>query len=916
MRVLLTSILTLFVFGFSATTVADEQATTYELDIEAQALSGALKSFAEQTDLQVVYFAAVAEGKDAPALEGEFTADAALEQLLANVDLEVQNVDARTYSIAPLSEVSDERGARDPKNLEHPRPVLMGQNQSSREQQTEQNKEEASSDLETKAGADVQALDEIVVTGTTIRGVAPRSSPLDIYSIEEIELSGATTVNRFLETLPQNVNTQAPGAGALIGGGVEGPPPTDTGGVNLRGFGTGTTLTLLNGRRLAGPSGESVNTALIPLGVVERIEVLSDGASAAYGSDSIGGVVNFVLKEDLEGAEFSASYGLATRGGQERYQAELAVGNSWNSGSGFISYGYFEQSPLDLGERDFSSGAPSPFFINPDERMHNLLLTVDQGLSERLAISSTALLSSRNAELRRSTGVEETFQRSDEDQFFLTAALEYELASDLFFQVDGTFLSDQLSSETDRLVAQNRVVDEQDGESLDFMAKVDGNLFNMPGGTAKFSAGGGYSEQSFKQDIATLPDPLESLNDVSRDSYFVFGELFMPLVGEQQSISGINSLELNVSYRYTDYSDFGNASTPRLGVLWSPVKGFNFRGSYSRGFRAPELRAIGTASLSALVFNPTSFFLPDPFSDDQSSIYLLQDGTQLEGLAPEFSDNIAIGFDISPEAIPRFRLSLTYYNIDYDDRLGRPVPSTLAALANPDEFSFIFDADPTLTDLAAFFELVPPGQVLDFTGQISDPVDPNQAASLITVVVDNLFQNLAISKSEGLDLSLGYAHDTGVGTLSYGLRGTRILNSVQQAAPETPEFDNVGFVGTPNTLRGNAYIGLTRGQFGGRLTLQYVDDYVNNAVAPEEKIESWTTFDLALSYDFDDAKKGILSGTRFSIAVQNLFDEDPPFVAVRTVAGGAGLVVPAGYDPVNANPLGRFATFSLRKAFY
>ena len=122
MRVLNTIILTL---ALSITAFADDEATTYELNIEAQALPSALKSFAEQTDLQVVYFAAVAEGKEAPALEGEYTADAALDELLASADLDYQNVDERTYSIAP--EVEDEGGDSDSKNLSSA-PILMAQN--------------------------------------------------------------------------------------------------------------------------------------------------------------------------------------------------------------------------------------------------------------------------------------------------------------------------------------------------------------------------------------------------------------------------------------------------------------------------------------------------------------------------------------------------------------------------------------------------------------------------------------------------------------------------------------------------------------------------------------------------------------------------------------------------------------------
>ena len=137
MRVLFKTFVAMIAFAFSATLFADEQATTYELDIQAQGLPSALKSFAEQTDLQVVYFAAVAEGKEAPAIEGEYTADAALDQLLANADLEYQNVDARTYSIAPEA-VADKGGASDSKNLSTgPTPVLMAQNQTSSTTSTE-----------------------------------------------------------------------------------------------------------------------------------------------------------------------------------------------------------------------------------------------------------------------------------------------------------------------------------------------------------------------------------------------------------------------------------------------------------------------------------------------------------------------------------------------------------------------------------------------------------------------------------------------------------------------------------------------------------------------------------------------------------------------------------------------------------
>lgn len=126
MRVSASSILTLIAFVFSSISLADEAAVTYDLNIEAQALSGALKSFAEQTDLQVVYFAALADGKQAPAVGGELTADAALDQLLADADLVYTSVDERTYTIAPEASDEEQGGDSDSKNSS-PAPVLTAQ---------------------------------------------------------------------------------------------------------------------------------------------------------------------------------------------------------------------------------------------------------------------------------------------------------------------------------------------------------------------------------------------------------------------------------------------------------------------------------------------------------------------------------------------------------------------------------------------------------------------------------------------------------------------------------------------------------------------------------------------------------------------------------------------------------------------
>src|SRR5262249_31132695 len=150
------------------------------------------------------------------------------------------------------------------------------------------------------APGDEGASEQIVVTGTNLRGAYPRSSPVQTYSAEDIARTGATTTDQFVRTLPQNLGTRTEFAvGAAGARHLEGVNSVD-----LRGLGVGTTLTLLNGRRMALASvGQAVDVSLIPVSAIKRVEVLTDGASAIYGSDAIGGVVNFVLRDDFEAQE-------------------------------------------------------------------------------------------------------------------------------------------------------------------------------------------------------------------------------------------------------------------------------------------------------------------------------------------------------------------------------------------------------------------------------------------------------------------------------------------------------------------------------------------------------------------------------------------------------------------------------------
>jgi outer membrane receptor protein involved in Fe transport len=193
---------------------------------------------------------------------------------------------------------------------------------------------------------------EVVVTGSRIRRKdLSTAAPLAVFNREQIAATGRANVGEFLQTLPEASNAIN--------------RATNNGGdssvrVNLRGINPASTLVLLNGRRLtAGGTGanSSVDLTAIPTNVIERIEVLKDGASAIYGSDAIAGVVNIITRKKIKGAEAVVYGSTATSGptldGQQLDVSGI-VGTTGEKGSAFLSANYYVGAPVFAGARDFS----------------------------------------------------------------------------------------------------------------------------------------------------------------------------------------------------------------------------------------------------------------------------------------------------------------------------------------------------------------------------------------------------------------------------------------------------------------------------------------------------------------------------------------------------------------------------------
>lgn len=188
-----------------------------------------------------------------------------------------------------------------------------------------------------------QTLQTIVVTGSHIRRVdLETASPVVAVSAQEIKASGKQTLGDIVQNLPQV--TGSPQNPRVNNGGGSG-----FSGADLRGLGSARTLMLVNGQRVLN---NDLNS--IPAELVERIEVLTDGGAVTYGSDAIGGVVNIILKQNYQGAQFSANYGISDHDDGARKGASFMFGQTSDKGSILAGVDYNKQDGILSGARKFS----------------------------------------------------------------------------------------------------------------------------------------------------------------------------------------------------------------------------------------------------------------------------------------------------------------------------------------------------------------------------------------------------------------------------------------------------------------------------------------------------------------------------------------------------------------------------------
>jgi iron complex outermembrane receptor protein len=189
----------------------------------------------------------------------------------------------------------------------------------------------------------------IVVTGSRISNPnLVQSAPVNVVSGDEIDLRQATNAEELIGELPG----VSPGINASVNNGSGGFAT-----LNLRNVGARRNLVLLDGTRLV-PSGLDSTTDLniIPVALVERVDIVTGGASSVYGADAIAGVANFITKRDFAGVDMAASFGMAEEGDGQRFRTDVTIGANFDDGRGnaVLSVGYQTVDPVLQGDRAIS----------------------------------------------------------------------------------------------------------------------------------------------------------------------------------------------------------------------------------------------------------------------------------------------------------------------------------------------------------------------------------------------------------------------------------------------------------------------------------------------------------------------------------------------------------------------------------
>ena len=335
------------VLAAAAPQVVRAQEQTVAFTVPAGPMQDALVNLATQAKIKLLFESDLVAGMQAPALEGRYTAREAIERLLAgNPMIVVEQVRPGVLVLRPLRTRASTPEAAFPINpsIADPAPLPSLQE---------------------------PVLVEEIVVGTHIRGARTGASPIVTVGRDAIDRGGFGTIAEAMTALPQTFTGTASDRAGGVGVDTTGTNGGRATGINLRGLGADATLVMVNGRRMAGAGimADFADISSLPLAAVERVDILLDGASALYGSDAVGGVVNVVMRDRWEGMETRARIGGATQGGLGQRQLAQTYGRAWSTGSLLASAEYQRTNHVLARDRAYTADADVRRFGGTNRRL-------------------------------------------------------------------------------------------------------------------------------------------------------------------------------------------------------------------------------------------------------------------------------------------------------------------------------------------------------------------------------------------------------------------------------------------------------------------------------------------------------------------------------------------------------------------
>jgi iron complex outermembrane recepter protein len=336
---------------------APPPAKEYQLDIRKQPLGPALEEFARQTGLQIAALSEVVSGNsDVGPLKGTYSLQRAMDSLLRSQHLTFSLVDARTI-VVRREGTEGSAGAATPANsgagggrarAQHQNDVAGNTRAPTGKSGVGLAHEEATAGQATQIGddetEDKKPTAEVIVTGTHIQQDGMNTpTPVTVLTAAQMDLeSPGNIIDAFMQ-LPQFLGSSDPtqnnGIGTEAGQSI----------LNMRDLGENRTLVLLDGRRIVPATyNGTIDINVLPQSLLKRVEVVTGGASAAYGTDAVAGVTNFILDTEYTGLKARVQGGLTTYGDGANKEGELTFGTTIGQQAHLVaSVDYYENNPIE-----------------------------------------------------------------------------------------------------------------------------------------------------------------------------------------------------------------------------------------------------------------------------------------------------------------------------------------------------------------------------------------------------------------------------------------------------------------------------------------------------------------------------------------------------------------------------------------